>query len=233
MEGVKVSSHVLVLVPVYNEQPDVLEKTIAALRETGFRILIIDDGSSPPVGDWIAPEVVRLRHSVNLGQGAALQTGMSYARARADIEVVVHFDADGQHSPSTLTDLLRPLQDGTADIVFGSRFIRAADRRQIPLLRRWTLQLGRVFNRLVAGWWMTDAHIGLRAMNRRAFDRIVLRENRMAYATELLWQIKKHSLRWKEVPVTVVYTPYSRAKGQSSWNAFKIGWNILLRLIYR
>ena len=233
MESSLNTSRVLVIVPVYNEQPHVLQQTVAALRATGVQILIVDDGSSPPVRSGLAPEVVILRHAVNLGQGAALQTGMAYARERLQIDIVVHFDADGQHAATSISDLLSPLLDDSVDIVFGSRFLRRADRRLIPPLRRWTLRLGRIFNRLTTGVWMTDAHIGLRALNRRAFERIFLKENRMAYATELLWQIKQHRLRWREVPVTVAYTPYSRAKGQSSWNAIRIAGNVLLRLIYR
>ena len=95
------------------------------------------------------------------------------------------------------------------------------------------LRLGRIFNFIVTGTWMTDAHIGLRAMNRRAFTAINLQENRMAYATELLWQMRQAGLRWKEIPVTVSYSPYSRAKGQSSWNALNIAGDIFLRFLYR
>ncbi|PPK87976.1 glycosyl transferase family 2 [Neolewinella xylanilytica] len=223
----------MIIVPVYNEEPAILRRTLKALRGAGARILVVDDGSHPAVEVAVSPDVILLRHSVNLGQGAALETGMAFARKDQFVDILVHFDADGQHFPSDIANLLAPLFKGEADIVFGSRFMRQADRLRIPPMRRLILQLGRIFNRVVTSIQMTDAHIGLRALNRRAFERISLRENRMAYATELLWQVHKHELRWHEVPVAVVYTPYSRAKGQSSWNAFTIVGDIFLRIIYR
>lgn len=218
---------------MYNEQPHVIQQTLALLGQTGVKVLVVDDGSSPALGNDLGSGVLLLRHSVNLGQGAALQTGMTFARVQPDVDFVVHFDADGQHAAESIEDLLAPLRDGSADIVFGSRFMRHADSQLIPRLRSYTLRLGRIFNRVITGVSMTDAHVGLRAMNRRAFERISLRENRMAYATELLWQIRQHDLRWREVPVRITYTPYSRKKGQSSWNAIRIAGDVLLRLIYR
>ncbi len=221
------------IVPVYNEALGVVRATLGALRALGHDILLVDDGSSDPLPDLISDLATTVvRHAVNLGQGAALQTGMEYARRRG-YGYVVHFDADGQHPAQAVGALLEELTRGEADIVFGSRFLVAENRASIPVVRRGVLILGRLFNGLSTGVWMTDAHIGLRAMNRRAVQRISLRENRMAYATELLWQLRRHGLRWKEVPVAVVYTPYSRRKGQSSWNALRIATDVLLRLIYR
>ena len=226
-------SDVLVIVPVYNEEQEVVSAILTDLRATGCDVAIVDDGSEPPVPAEMYHDTVRLlRHPVNLGQGAALQTGMEYAR-RANYQYVVHFDADGQHAAASIADLLLPLRRDEADVIFGSRFIETASRKLIPPVRRVLLRLGRVFNGLSTGLWMTDAHIGLRALNRRAIERVCLRENRMAHATEFLWQLRHHHLRWKEVPVSVVYTTYSRRNGQSFWNAFSIAGDILLRLIYR
>ena len=221
------------IVPVYNEVIRVVRATLEGLRPLQHDILLVDDGSSNPlpelVGD-LATTVVR--HTVNLGQGAALQTGMEYARRRG-YRFVVHFDADGQHPVQAIDTLLQELRRGKADVVFGSRFMAVESRALIPPLRRGVLRLGRLFNGVSTGVWMTDAHIGLRAMNRRALQCINLRENRMAYATELLWQLRHHGLSWKEIPVAVVYTDYSRRKGQSSWNALRIATDVLLRFIYR
>ncbi len=226
-------SEVLVIVPVYNEAASVLRSTLEGLRPLNHDILLVDDGSSDPVPELVSDLATTVvRHTLNLGQGAALQTGMEYAR-REGYRFAVHFDADGQHPPEAVDALLDEMQRGEADVVFGSRFIRADNRALIPSFRRGILILGKVFNGLSTGVWMTDAHIGLRAMNRRAIQCINLRENRMAYATELLWQLRHHGLSWKEIPVAVVYTAYSRRKGQSSWNALRIATDILLRLIYR
>lgn len=223
----------LIVVPVYNESDQVLHETILQLLPTGARVVVVDDGSEDPVRLPIADgRLAFIRHPLNLGQGAALQTGMEYGRREPGIDYLVHFDADGQHAVEALPQLLDPLIQDEADIVFGSRFLLAEDQHKIPKMRRFVLRTGRIFNFLVTGVWMTDAHIGLRAMNRRAFERITFRENRMAYATELLWQIRSAGLRWREIPVSVTYSPYSRNKGQSSWNAFRIAGDVLLRMIY-
>ena len=225
---------VLVIVPVYNESVSVLTDTVNGLAAAGYRVVVVDDGSVLPVPRRIfsTESTTLIRHPVNLGQGAALQTGMEYAR-RHVCEYIIHFDGDGQHAVHSIELLLELLIDGKADIVFGSRFLTAQSTQLVPIGRRWVLRAGRIFNGLTTGVWMSDAHIGLRALNRRAFTLIDLKENRMAYATELLWQLKQHRLRWTEVSVPVTYTAYSRQKGQSAWDAFKIAGDILLRMIYR
>lgn len=224
---------VLIIVPVFNEAPEILLATLTELSDSGYRILVVDDGSQPAVlPSGISAHYRLLRHPVNLGQGAALQTGMEFAR-RGDYGYVVHFDADGQHSAASIAALLGPVIAGEADVVLGSRFMSPRSTSLIPFVRKCTLRLGRIFNGLVTGVWMSDAHIGLRAMNRRAFSLLSFRENRMAHATELLWQMNRHGLSWREIPVDVTYTPYSRKKGQSSWDAFRIAGDVLLRMIYR
>ena len=223
---------VLVILPVYNEHYATVEACLSAVAGLGFATLVVDDGSDRPFRPVPRPRQWLLRHPINLGQGAALQTGMEWAARRSEFSVVVHFDADGQHDPASIETLLLPLFAGQADVVFGSRFLRREDARRIPFVRRTVLRLGRLFNSAATRVRMTDAHIGLRALNRVAFTRIRLRENRMAYATELLWQLRKEGLRWMEVPVPVTYSSYSLAKGQSSWNAFKIASDVLLRLLY-
>ena len=223
---------VLVILPVYNEHHATVEACLSAVAGLGFATLVVDDGSDRPFTPVPRPRQWLLRHPINLGQGAALQTGMEWAARRSEFSVVVHFDADGQHDPASIESLLLPLFAGQADVVFGSRFLRREDARRIPFVRRTVLRLGRLFNRISTRVPMTDAHIGLRAMSRGAYTQIRLRENRMAHATELVWQVRRERLRWMEVPVLVTYSAYSVAKGQSSWNAFKIASDVLLRLLY-
>lgn len=219
---------VFVVVPTYNEAR-VIRDTLGALIEAGYAVVVVDDGSSDGTWELIAPlPVYRLRHPVNLGQGAALQTGMQFALQRG-AEVIVHFDADGQHGAADIARLVAPIRAGEADVVLGSRFLRAEDRGEVPLSRQILLRGAIVVNFLATGLWLSDAHNGLRALSREAAARIEIRENGFAHASEIVWQIRERGLRSVERPMTVAYTDYARAKGQSVWNAFNILFDLLLR----
>jgi glycosyltransferase involved in cell wall biosynthesis len=171
-----------------------------------------------------------ISHSINLGQGAALQTGIEYARA-IGADVIVTFDADGQHQPSDIPALLAALEREGADIALGSRFLGRAEG--IHWLRKCLLKLTARATRLTLGLRLTDVHNGLRALRVATTGRIELRQNRMAHASELLSQIAKYRLRYVEVPCTVVYTPYSLAKGQKLYHSINIFADLLLRRLHK
>ena len=187
----------------------------------------LDDGSTDETARRAAEAgAVVLRHVINRGQGAALQTGIAWALARG-AEYVVTFDADGQHEPGDLPHLLAPLLRGEADFALGSRFL-AGRPVEVPRLRRWVLRAGIGFTWLASGMRLTDAHNGLRAFSRRAALALDLRLDRMAHASELIDQIRSSGLGCVEVPVRVRYTDYSRSKGQGSANALRIAADYLL-----
>ncbi|MFN4286187.1 MAG: glycosyltransferase family 2 protein [Lacibacter sp.] len=222
---------VFIVVPAYNERADVLQTVLAALVATGHGVVLVDDGSH-----WHLQPVVRhlpvhyLRHRCNLGQGAALQTGTRYALQQG-ADLIVHFDADGQHTVADLQALLQPLQNGACDVALGSRFLER-ENNYVPLAKRLLLQAARYLNWMFTGLLLSDAHNGLRAMNRKAAAAIRLTENRMAHATELLFEIRRRQLRWKEVPVHIAYTPYARQKGQSAFNSIRIFFDVLLHKLF-
>jgi glycosyltransferase involved in cell wall biosynthesis len=217
-----------IIVPVYNEA-SVLRQTLSPLLEAGYRLIVVDDGSRDGSADCVAGlPLVLLRHAVNLGQGAALETGMAWAR-RAGAEWVLHFDADGQHDPAAVERLLEPLRQGRADVTLGSRFLEAASRRAVPPRRRLLLRLAILANALLTGLWLSDAHNGLRALNRHALACLRFSARDETHATEILSEIRRHKLRWAEVPVLVHYTAYSRRKRRSLAD----GWNIFARLLAR
>ena len=170
-----------------------------------------------------------VRHPVNLGQGAALQTGIDYALAHG-ADVIVTYDADGQHRASDIEGLLAALEQEYAEFALGSR-IRG--RSTIPPAKRLVLQVATAFTRLTTGLRITDTHNGLRAMTRRGAAAIQLRQNRMAHASEILTQIAKSGLRYVEVPVTVEYTAYSMAKGQRIADAVMILLDLFVGKLYR
>jgi glycosyltransferase involved in cell wall biosynthesis len=219
LEAAAAHDNVWVVVPAYNEA-DVIAGVISRVRVHGYRIVCVDDGSSDDIANVAAAcgsDV--LVHPFNLGQGAALQTGIEYALLQ-DADHVCTLDADGQHDADDLPRLLAALDEHGADFAVGSRFLgNAVD---MPAGRRALLRAATLFTRLTTGLPLTDTHNGIRAMTRRAAELIQLRQERMAHASEILMQIRKCGLAMIEVPVTVSYTAYSLRKGQTFSSALRV-----------
>ena len=208
------------MVPLFNEG-QVVREVVEHARETFPNIVCVDDGSSDDsVEQARAGGAVVVRHPFNLGQGAALRTGLDYALGDPEAEYFVTFDSDGQHQVDDALAMVERLETGTLDVVVGSRFLD--DRTKPGALKRVVLKAAVVFENLSTGVKLTDAHNGLRAFNRVAAQRIRIEQNRMAHASEIVAEIGRHKLRYAEMPVHVVYTDYSRSKGQSIWNSVNI-----------
>jgi glycosyltransferase involved in cell wall biosynthesis len=202
---------VWVTIAAYNEA-GVIARVIADVRHRGYPVVVVDDGSTDATAEAATQAgAVVICHPVNLGQGAALQTGIEFALAQG-ADCVVTFDADGQHRSDDIAALLKALSETKADFALGSRFLGASI--DLPPSRRALLKAATLFTRLTTGLRVTDTHNGLRAMTRRGASHIALRQNRMAHASELLEQIARSGLSYVEVPVTIEYSAYSLAKGQ-------------------
>jgi polyprenyl-phospho-N-acetylgalactosaminyl synthase len=219
-----------VIIAAYNEAA-VISRVVMEVKRAGYRVVVVDDGSkdaTAAVARGAGATVVP--HPFNLGQGAALQTGVDYALAQG-AEVVVTFDADGQHRVADIAGLVDALSEERAEFVLGSRFLGQAT--DLPPLRRLLLKAATLFTRLTTGLQLSDTHNGLRAMSRRGATAIRLRQNRMAHASELLGQIGSSGLRHVERPVTIEYTAYSLAKGQKIRDAVFILVDLFARRLYR
>ena len=212
-----------VVIPAFNEGP-VIGQVVMAVRALCPNVIVVDDGSGDDTGATaLEAGATVLRHPINLGQGAALQTGIRYALSRGAGSIVT-FDADNQHRPEDIKVLLDTQVKTGADIVLGSRFLGHAEN--IPLLRRMLLRLAIIYTHMTSGVKLTDTHNGLRLLTRRAAERIRIRQDRMAHASEIISQIGALGLTVVEAPVTIVYSEYSLRKGQQLGNAL----NILLEL---
>lgn len=214
------NSDTWLVVPLYNEAT-VVREVVRTARETFANIVCVDDGSrDDSVAEALAGGAVVVQHPINLGQGAALQTGIDFALAQPGAEYFVTFDSDGQHRTEDAERMVERLRAEPLDIVVGSRFL---DGRTRPgLLKKLVLRLAVIFERIMTGVKLTDAHNGLRALNRTAATRIRITQNRMAHASEIVSQIGSTKLRYAEEPVLIIYTDYSRSKGQSLWNSVNI-----------
>jgi len=208
------------IIPLFNEAT-VVREVIADARTTFPNIVCVDDGSSDDsVSEALAGGATVLRHPINLGQGAALQTGIEFARSQPGAAYFVTFDSDGQHQVSDALAMVQRLRDEPYDIIVGSRFLDG--RTNAGALKKFVLRLAVLFERLSTGVRLTDAHNGLRAFNLTTARTLRIRQNRMAHASEIVAQIGQHKLRYAEQPVHIIYTDYSRSKGQSLWNSVNI-----------
>lgn len=219
---------VVVVVPAFNEG-QVIAATLGTLRALYPTVVCVNDGSSDDTAAQAsAAGVIVLTHAINLGQGAALATGISYAlKALDQWKYLVTFDSDGQHDPAEIDALVQPLASGQADVVLGSRFLGRV--QGMTSSKRLLLKSAVAFTRVTSRMKVTDTHNGLRAFTRAAIERIAITQHGMAHASEILHEIHRNRLRYVEVPTTVTYTDYSKAKGQSALNAVNIVFDMMLR----
>jgi glycosyltransferase involved in cell wall biosynthesis len=223
---------VWLVVPLYNEAV-VIGDVVESARATFPKIVCVDDGSrddSASAAERAGAVVVR--HPVNLGQGAALQTGLEYALTDPQMRYAVTFDADGQHQVVDVLVMLERIRRGDVQVVFGSRFLD--DRTRAGIVKKLVLRAAVAYTNLTTGTRLTDAHNGLRVLDRSVVARLQITQNRMAHASEIVAQIGAMRLdgrpvAYAEEPVHIIYSDYSRSKGQSLWNAV----NILAELIWR
>ncbi len=224
------SNRIVVVIAAYNEAP-VIASVVADVRRASYPAVVVDDGSTDATGEIAARAgAFVVTHPVNLGQGAALQTGLDFALAQG-ADVIVTFDADGQHRAADIAPLIAALAANKADYALGSRFLGGAVN--LPRKRRVMLAAATWFTRLTTGLDLTDTHNGLRAMTRRGASRIRLKQNRMAHASEILHQIAQSGLAYVEVPVTIEYSAYSLGKGQTLSESLAILIDLFARRMHR
>lgn len=215
------------VVPLYNEAP-VIGQVIDEARRTFPNIVCVDDGSRDGSAEIArAHGATVVQHPFNMGQGAALQTGIEYVLRCTDGEYMVTFDADGQHCVADATAMVDAARANDYAIVFGSRFLD--NQTRVGLAKRAVLKTATIVTRWKTGLNLTDAHNGLRLLRRDAAEHVTLRQDGMAHATEIVDQLAQTGLAWTEMPVNIEYTDYSKAKGQSLLNSV----NILVDLVMR
>jgi glycosyltransferase involved in cell wall biosynthesis len=221
------NADVWVVIPVFNEA-QVLEQVVRQTLAVFPNVVCVDDGSGDGSVDAVLRTTAHLvRHPVNLGQGAALQTGLAYARSRPGARYFVMFDADGQHRLEDASAMLEVARSGEADVVLGTRFAENAD--SVPLLKRIVLRTAVLLSPAGRKLKLTDAHNGLRVLTRPVADDLRITMNGMAHASEIVSYLGRSSWRVREVPVSIQYTEYSRSKGQSLLNGVNILFDLSVR----
>lgn len=221
---------VAVIIPVYNEG-SVIKDVVVNTRKAFKYVVCVNDGSN----DNSAEEIknaggILINHPINMGQGASLQTGIELAR-ELPVDYFVTFDADGQHRVEDALAMIACLEKGNEDIILGSRFL--GNTIGMKKAKKVLLKLAVRFSNATSGLKLTDTHNGLRAFNRHVAESMQITMPDMTHASEILEIIADKKYRYKEIPVTIEYTEYSRSKGQAIINAVNIGFDTLLRRIIK
>ncbi|MGB8794189.1 MAG: glycosyltransferase family 2 protein [Mycobacterium sp.] len=219
--------NVWIVVPAFNEA-GMIGEVIADLRSVFSNVVCVDDGSGDDTGEVALRAGAHLvRHPVNLGQGAAIQTGVEYARRQPGAQVFATFDADGQHQVKDLVTMIDRLGTGDVDVVIGTRFGPGVSRP--PLLKRVVLQTATRLSPRGRKLGLTDTNNGLRVFNKTVADGLDITMNGMSHATEFIMLIAENRWRVAEEPVEVLYTEYSQSKGQPLLNGVNIIFDGFLR----
>jgi polyprenyl-phospho-N-acetylgalactosaminyl synthase len=219
---------VWIVVPAFNEA-SVIGDVVADIRSVFDHVVLVDDGSKDNTGDIALRAGAHVvPHPVNLGQGAAIQTGVEYARSQPGAQVFATFDADGQHRLKDVVRMIDRLSTDDVDLVVGTRFAEPSASKP-PLLKRIILRVAAFVSPSSRQLGLTDAHNGLRVFNKKVADRLNITMSGMSHASEFITLAVENGWRVAEEPVEILYTEYSKSKGQPLLNGVNIVFDGLLR----
>jgi polyprenyl-phospho-N-acetylgalactosaminyl synthase len=219
---------VWIVIPAFNEAA-VIGEVIADVRSVFDHVVCVDDGSADDTGEIARRAGAHLvRHPINLGQGAAIQTGVEYARRQPGARVFATFDADGQHRVKDVAAMIDRLGADDVDVVVGTRFATPQGARP-PFLKRIVLQTAARLSRRGRRLGLTDTNNGLRVFNKKVADGLDITMSGMSHANEFIMLVDENHWRVVEEPVEVLYTDYSMSKGQPLLNGVNIIFDGFLR----
>jgi glycosyltransferase involved in cell wall biosynthesis len=216
---------VVACIPAYNEEHTIAKVVLKAMRYVD-KVVVCDDGSTDmtcEIAERLGAIVVR--HGKNMGYGAAISSLFKKAR-ELDADIMVTLDADGQHNPDDIPRLVKPIVDGEADVVIGSRFLEDESKRLVPKYRRFGIKVITSLSKAFSYKELSDAQSGFRAYSRRALELLKPTEQGMGVSTEILVKARQFNLKVLEVPVKITYDEYS-----STQNPVRHGLDVVLSTI--
>ena len=221
---------ILILLPAFNEAT-VIGKVLSGIRAAGYpSVCVVDDGSSDDTGDQAQKSgAAVITHPINRGAGAAVQTGIAYAKKRG-FQFAVLMDSDGQHLPGDIDSLCAKMEASEADIVIGNRFSKT--KNAVPNHRIFYNQIANIFTNIFCKKNYTDTQSGFRLLNRKAIENINLKNRGFGFCSEMIIFSEKNNLRIEETPIRVLYTEYSMNKGQNFQEGVRTARSILWRVMF-
>lgn len=213
-------SSIYILIPVYNEEKKI-KSVVTELSSVFQNIITVNDGSSDSTKEILESlDVITLNHSINLGQGAAISTGFKYIQGLKDAFAVVTFDADGQHSVDDAKAFAEEILSCEEEIIFGTRFVDSA--ANIPFIKKIVLSIVVFFTNRFSRITLSDAHNGLKAIKKNCLSKIDIDIDGFGFESQIIHQVSKKRIKFKEMPTNTTYTSYSKNKGQKLINGFLI-----------
>jgi UDP-N-acetylglucosamine---dolichyl-phosphate N-acetylglucosaminyltransferase len=228
---IKNDQKIYIVVPAFNEERVILS-VINSIKEYGYEnIIVVDDGSPDDTYGKarLSNNAVALRHAINRGKGAATKTGIEAAKLLG-ADIIVTMDGDGQHDPSDISHLIAPILKHNYDVALGTRL---KNTRGMPFYKIILNHLGNIITWYLFGLYVTDSQSGFRAYSRYAMEVIDTKGDRYEYDSEIIREIYLSKLKYKEVPISVIYTEYSKQKihKQGFYNGLKTLYKMVLKLI--
>jgi glycosyltransferase involved in cell wall biosynthesis len=220
------NNNVYILIPVYNEESKISE-VVTGLKKYFNNVVVVNDGSTDSTIDVLKElDVIVVNHLLNLGQGAAISTGINFIKTLKNVDAVITFDADGQHSVKDAIAFANEIIKCDENIIFGSRFIK--HRMNIPPMKRRVLSFITFVTNKITKMNLTDTHNGLKAYKRNILKDIKIEIDGFAFESEIIKIVSKNNISYKELPTNTIYTEYSKNKGQKLRNGL-----IILEDIYK
>ena len=211
---------VYILIPVFNEEKKI-KSVVTDLSKYFVNIVAVNDGSTDSSRDILESlDVTLLNHSINLGQGAAISTGFKYIQNLMNANAVVTFDADGQHSVEDAKAFAKEILSCDEEVIFGSRFIK--NKANIPFLKKIVLSIVVLFTNRFSRTKLSDAHNGLKAIKKDSLKKIDITIDGFGFESQIIHQVSKKNMTYKELPTNTIYTSYSKNKGQKLINGLII-----------
>jgi glycosyltransferase involved in cell wall biosynthesis len=216
---------IYIVVPAKNEGERVAIVVQSILSEGFSNIIVVDDGSDDNTSEYAKSAGAKvIRHLVNLGAGAATQTGIEYALTKGATTIVT-MDGDSQHFASDIPKLVDHLYNQDLDLVIGSRFLDPVN--QIPLDRIIINKLANIFSGIITGLFVTDSQSGMKAIHANLAAKMHFTFDGYEFCTEILKIIHQEKARFGEVPIQVQYAEELQGKGQSWKNIGKMVFRLL------
>ena len=220
---------IFVVVPAYNEEKTV-ENVLEDLLKMGFDFVVVDDGSSDDTNK-IVTRIIKekkkgllCKHLLNRGLGAAIKTGIEAALAQG-ADIIVTFDADGQHDPDDINTVIMPIIKNEADVAVGKR-----DFKEMTSSKKYGNQIMNFITLIFYGIRVNDSQSGLRAFNRKAAQSIIINARDYGVSSEIIGEVKRHQLKLEEVPMKTIYTDYTMKKGTNLYEGLKILTKLILNI---
>lgn len=217
-----------IVIPAFNESRHIFD--IAHACQKYGNVIVVDDGSTDDTIEKAKTAgAIVLTQPINVGVGFTTITGNNYAIRNLSCDIIINLDADGQHSPENIPEIIQKIEEGY-DFVFSSRM---KDNHDMPVIKKIGNSLITSFNNLIFGTRLTDTQTGLRAMTRTAYEKMQLKSDGYSICSEFTCEVGRLKLKYCEIPISAVYDDWTKIKGTNLFHGVMIIFDSILIKVNR